>query len=405
MHELIDAAIDALEFGEECILCTVVRLEGSGYGQPGTRLLLTADGERIGHISGGCLERDLCRRVWSATQSGARLFAFDTRNHADSGAFFDEGRYNTGCEGVVYVLCQRLTSKEDLFLQVARDVYQQGQPVTLLTVYRSDSPEINIGDGIALGPEGILRTTSPPLVEAFTPHVGLLRAQDQHRTIEWNDGKGNKLEAAIELLEPPMELVILGAGDDVLSLHAFAQSLGWKVTIIGNRPEHANAARFPGANVLCGDWRAMTDAAPIHSATHVILMTHDFAADVDVIPTLLESPAKTIGLMGSKRRLARLIDALYAGGRTLSAEEAGRLRSPIGLDIGADRPEEIALSITAELLALARERSGGILHERSRPLHERRSHQFLRADADRAQFPAHAVDNLQYDSFRCGIET
>jgi xanthine/CO dehydrogenase XdhC/CoxF family maturation factor len=365
MFDIIDAANDCLQEGEQCVLCTVVRLVGSGYGRPGARLLLTQSGERFGYISGGCLERELCLRAWQITALGPRLVAFDTRQ--DAGL---ERRHNAGCEGVLYVLCARLHSVDDIALKVLQEAKDGRRRLSLLTVYRSDSTMTRAGDMAVLKGEGTLDGPARGFVESCTPVLELMRSTTDRLSLRWTDQQGDRVEAAIEVLRPRPELVIFGAGDDAIAVHRAAAAIGWQVTIADKRPDRASVARFPGTNVRSGAWSKIARELELQADTQVLLMTHDFEADVSLVHSLVDSPVGSIGVMGSKRRLAKVIASVYQRGRCIAPHEANRLRSPIGLDIGAVTPPEIAASIVAELLALERRRNGGVLNQRTEQLHD-----------------------------------
>ncbi len=345
--ELIDIADHAIAAGEACVLCTVVRLDGSGYGRPGARLLLTESGERVGYISGGCLEKDLCRRVWSATDHGPRLIAFDTRGNS-----VDINRYDTGCEGVVYVFCQRLTMDNRFALDALRSVYDNDTKAALLTVYRSESSLYRVGDSWLCDSQSARTNGFENLLSEVEQ---LVANSDTNRWIEFSDPTGAEVEAAIEIITPPRKLMIFGAGDDVIPVVNSAVMLGWKVDVIGHRPELAASFRFPGATVQCGEFQLLADRTAIDSATDVLVMTHDFNRDVELLAALLQSSARSIGLLGPKRRLGRLVTKLFERGITLTDGDTARLRSPIGLHIGSISPAEIAISIIAELIAMEKQ--------------------------------------------------
>ena len=123
-------------------------------------------------------------------------------------------------------------------------------------------------------------------------------------------------------------------------------------------------------------------------STDAIIMSHDFERDVELLDVLLDSPVRTIGLLGPKRRLGRLLTQLHQRGRKLSDRDIDRIRSPLGLDIGANSPVEIATSIVAELIALSRERQGGLLHVQRQPIHQSNSHERLTTELAIAREPA-----------------
>jgi len=371
MQELMRTAREALEFGDECVLCTVVRLVGSGYGRPGARLLLTTSGQRVGYISGGCLEKDLCRQAWGLTESGPRLIAYDTRSGT-----IHASRFNTGCEGIVFILCQRISSLEDPCIRIPSLLETYDDPIRLATVYQTDVPKVKTGDTVAILP-GVevvssLCQTAAELEEAILSH---LHNAEQSHSVEIPDSAGNRTEVFIEILTPPPHLIICGAGDDVIPVVDFARRLDWKVTVLGHRPEQTTAARFEHARVRCGQIAELLKDLNLGPRSYPLLMTHDFTCDVQLLPLLLDSPASSIGVLGPKRRLARLVRELAENGRPITENEAARIRAPLGLDLGAISPAEIACSIVAETIALERGRTGGLLHESRRPIHDATPHE------------------------------
>lgn len=369
--QILRAAEDAFDFGDTCVLCTVVRLDGSGYGRPGARLLLTSSGERVGYISGGCLEKDLCRRVWSATERGPRLMAFDTRGR--SMAPVD---YNTGCEGIVFVLCQRLSAMNDFPLRAIRRSIESAVPSKLLTVYRTAGDEYQLGDSWLECEDQRLAARTSVVLEKRCETAWLTRKRNGW--LLFQDSSGREVEAAIEVLTPPRRLIVFGAGDDVIPVVTMARRLEWQVTVVGTRPELANARRFTCENetgsmpcdVHCGPMHDVAMRLELDSRTDVVVMSHDFVGDVALLPVLLRSNVGRIGILGPKRRLARLMTQLHQSDEHWTDQQLSRIRSPIGLDIGGIGPEEIAVSIIAELIAEQRQRSGHALHDRKLPLHD-----------------------------------
>ena len=302
------AFADALEPGGTAAVCTVVRVTGSAYGRPGARLILTPDGKQAGYVSGGCLERELAARVWEATANGPATLAFDTRGNPQAPG----GTYNAGCDGVVEVLCERLGGPGDPGgLAAARRAVATGEPV------------------------------------------------------EWSAG------GLAQTIEPPRPLTIFGAGDDARPLCELAGVLGWAVTVVGKQPDLAAPARFPDADrVLCRDPAASLGAVPLRPHAAAVVLTHDYAGDVRLLPGLLDSPVGYVGLLGPKRRAGRLMTDLHAAGRLPSPEALAKLRTPVGLDIGARLPGEIAAAVVAEIVAHFRGRPGGFLADRDAPIHD-----------------------------------
>ena len=279
------AFADALEPGATAAVCTVVRVVGSAYGRPGARLILTrpsegTPGRKAGYVSGGCLEKELARRVWPATETGPATLAFDTRGNPRSPG----GAYNAGCDGVVEVFCERLDAPGDPGgLNAARRAVETGEPV------------------------------------------------------EWTAG------GFTQAIEPPRPLAIFGAGDDARPLCELAGVLGWAVTVVGKQPESAVPARFPDADrVLRGDPAGLLGEVSLRPHGAAVVLTHDYAGDVRLLPALLDSPVGYVGLLGPKRRAGRLMADLHAAGRLPDAAALAKLRTPVGPrhrgpDAGGDR--------------------------------------------------------------------
>ena len=363
--ELADAAINA---DERCMLCSVVRLEGSGYGRVGARLLLTESGDREGYISGGCLEKDLMRRVWSEAAHSPRLMAFDTRGHAAS-----QSRYNTGCQGVNYVLCQPFHRRRPFFVQTAARVVQQRQCARLLTVYHSQWQEFRAGDALARFADGSIAASSAAM-QRSVEFSSMLDNIEAPFTATLLDSQNAKLELCVETLAPPKRLVIFGSGDDVQPVARAAVGLGWEVWVMGQRLESTTAARFPGARVHLGRYANVPLELLADTHTHVLLMTHDLTSDLEILPLLVGSTVGSLGTLGSKSRLARLVAELHQRGTTLTTNQVERIRCPVGLDIGASSPEEIATSIMAELIAIEHGKSCMSLSAATGSIHAREPH-------------------------------
>ena len=302
------AFADALDPGEPAAVCTVVRVTGSAYGRPGARLILTPDGRRAGYVSGGCLEKELARRVWEATEAGPVTLAFDTRGNPQTPG----GSYNAGCDGVIEVRCERLDAPGDPGgLHAARRAVETGEPIV------------------------------------------------------WRAGEFS------QTIEPPRPLTIFGAADDARPLCELAAVLGWAVMVVGKQPDLAAAARFPDADrVLCRDPAAALGDLNLRPHAAAVVLTHDYAGDVRLLPKLLNSGVGYVGLLGPKRRAGRLMTDLHAAGTLPPPDRLAKLRTPVGLDIGARTPAEIAVAVVAEIVAHFRGRGGGFLSDRAAPIHD-----------------------------------
>ncbi|MGB0714508.1 MAG: XdhC family protein [Phycisphaerae bacterium] len=372
MNEIqqIVAAVDGSN--GHCFLATVVDVAGSSYRRPGARMLILPGGGHIGSISGGCLERDLCRTAPVIAGEGPTLISFDTRSERVELA----PRYNTGCAGVVYVLVERVTEGMPCPTRPMRDVLSTGRSKVLGTVYRSDGM-----DRFPLG----LRVPGDELAALHDDlhHVcESVGASGVPVCCHLTDGEASA-RVFMEKLAAPKSLWIFGSGDDAMPLSRIARELGWTVSVIDDRPVNLTHARFEGAHRLV--------ASPIGSASRLVepssdvaavVMTHSLPKDVELVPWLLASTVSYVGLLGPKVRTGRLMAQLAASGRLPDESALSKLRSPIGLDIGADSAAQIAVAIVAEIVASEHERRGGHLHDRSDPIHAPVAHRLIELDRD-----------------------
>jgi xanthine dehydrogenase accessory factor len=181
---------------------------------------------------------------------------------------------------------------------------------------------------------------------------------------------GGRGDLFIEVLTPPIPLLVCGAGHDVLPVVRAARELGWWVMVADSRPAFATRDRFPEADeVFLVEDREVPTAVRIDRETFAVVMTHNFLHDLELLRGLLRTPARYIGLLGPRARTEKLLAELTTQGAVLDEADRARLYAPVGLDTGADSPEEIALSIVAEILAVRNQRPAASLRARRGPIH------------------------------------
>jgi xanthine/CO dehydrogenase XdhC/CoxF family maturation factor len=329
-------------------------------------MLVTEDGELTGAISGGCLEGDARQRARRAIFQGEpALVTYDTRDE-------DDPRHGLGpgCQGVVRILLEPLDfANPDNPLELLRGFAQYPVPAVLATIFETDASGLKaaVGQRVLLTETGVVRGTpllAAPLAEAA--RATLAQGQPQILTLNTDAGP---VRASLEVLRPPLRLVVYGAGNDAQPLVHLAASLGWHITVVDGRPNLATAARFPeAAEVRIVPVRELETATPDPLAYHVLL-SHNYAYDLAALQTLLTSPAPYIGLLGPRLKAQRLLDELDAFPTTQVQQLRERLHSPIGLDLGSETPEEIALAIVAEIQAQHSGRQGRPLRERAGTVH------------------------------------
>jgi len=349
-----------------CALATVVEVLGSAYRRPGARMLVTEDGEMTGAISGGCLEGDARQRARQAIFRGEpALVTYDTRDE-------DDPRHGLGpgCQGVVRILLEPLDfTAPGNPMELLRGFAQHPEPAVLATVFETDASGLRaaVGQRVLLSATGMLRGTAllaGSLVEAA--RATLTQGISQVLAVETGAGP---VRALLEVLVPPLRLVVYGAGNDAQPLVHLAASLGWHITVVDGRPTLATAVRFPAAaEVRIVPVRELAAQVPDAGAYHVLL-SHNYAYDLAALQTLLPTAAPYIGLLGPRAKATRLLDELEVSEIETSETLQNRLRSPIGLDLGSETPEEIALAIVAEIQATRNQRNGRPLRERVGTVH------------------------------------
>jgi xanthine/CO dehydrogenase XdhC/CoxF family maturation factor len=180
-----------------------------------------------------------------------------------------------------------------------------------------------------------------------------------------------KAEVFIEVIQPPVPLMIFGAGHDAVPLVRLAQELGWYVTVVDSRQADATRERFPSADeVILSRPESIGDRIGLDNRTVAVVMTHNYLHDLEILKTLLLSPVRYLGILGPKSRTGKLLQDLQEQGITPTENQLQHLYSPVGLDIGADTPEEIALSIVAEIQGVLANHSGGSLRNKLGPIHD-----------------------------------
>lgn len=360
LQAILKAVSDFKTVNQKAILATVVALEGSGYRRPGARMLIDAEGKSIGTVSGGCLEADVLERARKVLETNEPIvITYDTTK--DENSVFGLGM---GCRGVIRILLESITKTGDFF-SYATDCLNSGVPFAIATLIKSTRPELKIGSRLFFKKTGVgLNNFSEEITKQILSSVRRAFAE-QKSILEFFDVG----EVFIEFIKPPLSLLLFGAGFDAIPLADFAKSLGWSVTIIDHRAGWANAERFPDADEIIVSRAFDLDEKLFQDENSVaVVMTHNYDRDREILPRLLNSNFRYVGALGPKKRAERILDEID---EKFTEEQLNKLHAPIGLDIGADTPEEIALAIIAEIRSVLANRNGGFLRERQGSIYGR----------------------------------
>jgi xanthine dehydrogenase accessory factor len=372
MKEIFDIleACQRIDFTvRKAALATVVRVEGSSYRQPGARMLITDDGKLTGAISGGCLEGDALRKALMVIAHGRpMLVTYDTTDEND--AVLGIG---LGCNGIIHILIEPIDpGNPDNPVRLLKTIACQRKSSVLITLFSmQDKHENQLGTCIACSDEGTLTGSVPDQVPLKTM-VSL--AQEafacKNSMIKNLYLPGMELSAFANLMNPVVSLVIAGAGNDVMPLVKMAGLLGWHITVLDGRPSYATCQRFPEAQALL-----VTDAGQalshiaIDPQTVFVLMTHNYNYDLALLKQLITKDISYIGVLGPRKKLNRLLHELKIGGMMHRDTRPDPVYGPVGLDIGAETAEEIAVSVIAEIKAVLSGKSGKPLREKADRIH------------------------------------
>lgn len=363
----ITEAYQNIDFSKtQAALATVVRVEGSSYRRTGARMLVLESGEWIGGISGGCLEGDALKKARLAmSQNKATLITYDTT---------DDDPYQIGvglgCNGIIDVLITPLDPQNpNNAVRQLQSCIDQRTPNIIVTVTGISKAHASIALGNVFRFDNETHFTEifplPDLNESLIPTI--IEALETTKSIskEYILEDGTKLTLFLEVIPPAIQLYVFGSNYDVYPMVRVAKELGWRVISVCNPAKmHASLSDMADAVVP-------KDHQPeIDNFTAAISMCHDYETDYRNLQMLLKTDIKYIGLLGPKKRTIKMYDRMAEEGTSLTAEQEERIYSPVGLDIGAATPEEIALSVCAEIRAFFSGRNGNRLKFRPKPIYE-----------------------------------
>ncbi len=333
--------------GERAALATVVKIVGSAYRRPGAKLLIESSGAMLGGVSGGCLEADVREHALRSLESGPRRRHYDTS--ADEDALWGLG---LGCNGAVDVFIQPVTEDVALAMEQVKRLLDGNEPFAISTIL--DGPEA----GAIL-----VRTRSATVclhggeqIAEAVEATATMRLSGQSSGVDRTHG----VEVFTEVMHPPLRLVIIGGGDDARPVARLAAMVGFRVCVVDHRPAFATSDRFPEADLrLVGRFDDPLPALPLGPSSFVVAMTHSLVNDRGWVKRVLGCDVPYVGVLGPRARTQQILEEVTGQ----STDD--RVFGPVGLDIGSDGPEQVAVSIIAELLAVQAGRSPTPLRPRA----------------------------------------
>lgn len=331
-------------------------------------MLITDDGRWVGSISGGCLEGDALRKARLVmTENQAVTVTYDTREESNQNLGI-----GLGCNGVIDVLIEPVvpgsaTNPVSLF----EGFLDTPHAMALATVF---SPANQAGSKLLVNPDGtIVFGKGLDFPAALPEDLRQLCETRKSGTQTYATAKGD-VQIFLELVQPVVKLILFGAGFDARPVSQLARSLGWQVEVTDECVAHIAPIFFPEANKLSLCQREFIDRDfHITPFTACVLMSHNYEYDRDVLQKLIYKETPYIGILGPRKRFDKMLDEFRSKGIEVTQEEIKKVHSPIGLDIGAEAPDEIAVSIIAEIQSVFANRPGGFLKHRTGPIHSRES--------------------------------
>lgn len=328
---IVEEALQANKNGLQSVLASVVALDGSSYRKPGVRMLIKENGEMIGAVSGGCVEKEILLQSESVFKTGvSKVMTYD-------------GRYRLGCEGVLYILIERFNPSKAFYTTFAKCLTERKSFQIVSHFEKKATINAGFGSFVELNNE------------LFPVYKETLINDD--------------FSAFKQNMIPCFKLVIIGAEHDAVELCKYASLTGWEVTIVAGVSESKSIDNFPGAHEFTATTAETMDTSLIDNQTAVVLMTHNFAKDLRYLVALKDVNPTYIGFLGPTKRRDDLLSQFMEYCPEISDEFLESVHGPAGLNIGSETPQEIAISILAEILAFSRQQNPMSLSKKPGRIH------------------------------------
>ncbi len=315
---------------ENAILATVVALDGSSYRRPGVRMLIFENGDMIGAVSGGCVEKEVLRQAQSVFTTGvSRVMIYD-------------GRYRLGCEGVLYILLEPF-QPDHSFLSEFWKTIESRRSFYIRSYFQKEQGDDSGYHSVFQFGENVLPVS-------------------QNIEIKQN------LSIFEQEMHPCFQLLIIGAEHDAVQLCKYAALTGWEVSVVANPREEKTKKDFPGIHRLI-QVEPETFQYSLDNQTAVVIMTHSFVKDLQFVMALKEEHCAYLGLLGPYNRREKLFDELLERFPDISEDFLEQIHGPAGIDIGAETPQEIAISILSEILSVVNNKEPQLLKDKMGKIH------------------------------------
>jgi xanthine dehydrogenase accessory factor len=365
IEDVFQTAIDILEQGGKAAMSTIIASKGSLPMSEKSKILVTQEGKIIGTVGGGCLEADVwteARRVMEEGKSNIQKFILTEKYAGESGL---------NCGGIVEILTEPLPEQGRELFQAVLELKDAGRRGTLVTIL-TDHPHYPVGQRKLLlcDDETTVGSLGDEALEAFVVQRGWDVLQgERFAIVEYQSEDGTPLQLFMEPVLPTPTVYVFGGGHVSFFVVRAAKLAGFKVKVIDDRPAFANAERFPQADeTIVMDFGQVREAFRFGQDDYVILVTRGHQHDQQILEQIYDCQARYLGMIGSKSKISKMWKRLEAKG--IDHTYLDRVHAPIGLNIGADSPEEIAISVVAELIR--ERRMGKVKYTQRKRSHDRR---------------------------------
>lgn len=314
------------------VLATVVDVEGSSYRRPGVMMLISNDGKMVGAVSGGCVEKEVLRQSKEVFETGnSKMMTYD-------------GKYRLGCEGVLYILIEPFCPSASTVHNI-QECFDKRVPFIIDAYYTKQ-----VGIDGSMGSQ--------------------ISLNNQCYSFNALQSNSQNLLCFSQELKACEQLIIVGVEHDAAQLCKLAAISGWEVSVVGSIKNSTDISDFPEAKEYIQADPEQFPLAIIDENTSIILMSHNFAKDVLYLQCLLHTSPAYVGLLGPARRREKMLNAIIEYDPEVSEAFLEKIYGPSGLDIGAETPQEIAISILAELLAVTRDKKPIHLQHKKGAIHD-----------------------------------
>lgn len=360
---ILDLVAEKEVSNEKYAIAQVVNVEGSSYRREGARMIVFESGIFEGGISGGCLEGDTLKRSQLAIlKQKPSLITYDTSKEKEIGI-------GLGCNGIIDVLMTPI-DPESSTLEILRKCLSERKSHIIVTI-TSIEPEI---ESVKLGSSFYYNTEKEELDDMPPSNLKTFLHNQIQEVVERNKScrsyfASDELKASmfIEIIPAQFHIAIYGDNYDVYPMIKLAEVLDWDISLVGNMQKLKKEKIQSVSNIYHKDFK---ERPLIDGRTAVILMAHDFKTDIKNLQEALKSPSPYIASLGPKKRFIKMLEKLKERDVLLSEDDLVRIHAPSGLEIGANTPEEIAMSIFSEILSVFAGKSGGMLKFKSGPIHD-----------------------------------